>query len=104
MPRGRPVKSQIRQNVVEILYFMKKGYGYEIYKVYKELFPACTQKSIYYHLAKGVTTKEFQVAEIKKETGNFSWGTTVEKIYYELAENAAPLMSQRVKKYFDAKK
>ena len=32
MARGRPVKSLIRQNVVEILYIMGKGYGYDIYK------------------------------------------------------------------------
>ena len=32
--RGRPVKSAIRQNIIEILNFIKRGYGYEIYKIY----------------------------------------------------------------------
>jgi len=53
MPKGRPVKSEIRQNIVEILYFMKQGYGYEIYKVYVAIFPKVTMRSIYYHLRKG---------------------------------------------------
>ena len=79
MSRGRPVKSQIRQNIVEILYFMKKGCGYDIYKIYKEIFPSCTQRSIYYHLVKGVETKEFNVGEIKVEKGEYSWGNSVEK-------------------------
>ena len=47
MPRGRPIKSAIRQNVVEILYFLKKGYGYDIYKAYRDIFPAVTMRSIY---------------------------------------------------------
>ena len=56
MPKGRPVKSEIRQNIVEILYFMKQGYGYEIYKAYVKIFPKVTMRSIYYHLKKGNKT------------------------------------------------
>jgi len=95
--RGRPVKSQIRQNVVEILYFMGEGYGYDIYKIYREVFPKCTQKSIYYHLKKGVALGEFIVKKIEKEKGDFSWGTEVEKIYYALGPNAKPKMDKSVK-------
>jgi hypothetical protein len=32
MRKGRPIKSEIRQNMVEILKDVKKAYGYEIYK------------------------------------------------------------------------
>ena len=39
MPRGRPVKSQIRQNIIEILFYLKQGYGYNIAKVYNDIFP-----------------------------------------------------------------
>ena len=104
MTRGRPIKSQIRQNIVEILYFMKEGYGYSIYKVYEEIFPKVTMRSIYYHLNKGAKIKEFKIARIKKEKGDYSWGETAEKIFYALGKNAEPKMDERVKKYFETKK
>ncbi|MBW2996376.1 hypothetical protein KY332_03690 [Candidatus Woesearchaeota archaeon] len=104
MKRGRPVESKIRQNVVEILYFMKKGYGYEVYKAYRAIFPAVTMRVIYYHLKKGVETKEFKVAEIKSEKGDYSWGGQAEKIYYSLGPEAKPKIDSRVEKYFRKKK
>ncbi len=103
MPRGRPLKSQIRQNIVEILYFMKEGYGYDICKVYMNIFPKVTMRSIYYHLNKGINTKEFKISQVKVEQGNYSWGKTVEKTYYALGEAAKPSINQRVKEYFDKK-
>ena len=104
MKRGRPVQSKIRQNIVEILYFMKKGYGYEIYKIYRDIFPAVTMRVVYYHLKKGVETKEFKVAAIKMEKGDYSWGGQAEKIYYALGPDAKPRIDMRVKKYFSKKK
>ncbi|MBD3164349.1 hypothetical protein GF323_04050 [Candidatus Woesearchaeota archaeon] len=103
MPRGRPVKSQIRQNIVEILYFLHKGYGYDIYKAYRDIFPAVTMRSIYYHLNKGIETDEFKIAEVKKEEGDYSWGNTVTKTYYSLGPKAKPAMLKQVKDYFDKK-
>jgi hypothetical protein len=104
MTRGRPVKSAIRQNIVEILNFMGKGYGYDIYKAYRDIFPAVTMRSIYYHLNKGIETEEFKIAEVKKEEGNYSWGNTVTKTYYSLGTKAKPAINQQVKEYFDKKK
>lgn len=104
MARGRPVKSVIRQNIVEILYFMKEGYGYNIYKVYVEIFPKVTMRSIYYHLNKGVKTKEFEISKIASEKGDYSWGEKAEKIYYSLGKEAKPIMNERVKKHFEKKK
>ena len=101
--RGRPVRSAIRQNVVEILYYMKKGYGYEIFKAYIDLFPAVTMRSIYYHLNKGTEIGEFKVAEIRSEKGNFSWGDTVKKTYYALGDSAKPTLKEDVKKFFAKK-
>jgi len=95
--RGRPVKSQIRQNIVEILNFLGEGYGYDIYKVYIGIFPKCTQKSIYYHLKKGIETGEFIVKKIEKEKGEFSWGTEVEKTYYSLGPKASASGETRIK-------
>jgi hypothetical protein len=101
MARGRPIKSQIRQNIIEILYFMKQGYGYDIFKVYKSIFPAVTMRVIYYHLKKGTDLGEFRVHEVKREKGEYSWGSSVEKIYYALGENAKPSFDSRVKDFFD---
>ncbi len=101
MKRGRPLRSVIRQNIVEILHHIDKSYGYEIAKMYLEIFPAVTQRSIYYHLRKGVMTKEFEVHEIRKEKGDFSWGSVVEKTYYSLGKDAQPKGDNRVKEYVE---
>jgi len=104
MAKGRPVRSEIRQNMVEILYFMKQGYGYEIYKAYIVIFPKVTMRSIYYHLKKGVSLNEFKVNKIEKEKGNYSWGGEAEKIYYGLGDSAKASGNEKVKEYFDSKK
>jgi len=103
MGKGRPVKSEIRQNMVEILYFMKEGYGYEIYKVYVAIFPKVTMRSIYYHLKKGISLGEFKVSKIEKEKGDYSWGGEAEKIYYGLGEKAKASVDEKVKEYFEKK-
>jgi len=102
--KGRPVKSEIRQNIIEILYFMKEGYGYEIYKVYIAIFPRVTMRSIYYHLKKGVDIEEFKVSRVEREKGDYSWGGEAEKIYYGLGENAKPIGEAKIKEFFDKKK
>ena len=103
MRKGRPVKSEIRQNVVEILHFIKKAYGYEIYKVYVAIFPKVTLRSIYYHLKKGLDLGEFIVSKVEKEKGDYSWGSEAEKIYYSLGQNAKPSNSDRVREYVESK-
>lgn len=100
MKRGRPTKSAIRQNMVEILYHMKEAYGYNIYKTYSKIFPKVTMRVIYYHLKKGCDLSEFKVHKIEKEKGDFSWGSEVEKIYYSLGPNASPIGDDRVKQVF----
>lgn len=96
MPRGRPVRSEIRQNIVELLFHLQKGYGYQIAKQYNTLFPPVTQRSIYYHLRKGVLTGEFLVHKIEEERGDFSWGSIAEKTYYALGKEALPKGDARV--------
>ncbi|MFT4260968.1 MAG: hypothetical protein ACMXX9_00875 [Candidatus Woesearchaeota archaeon] len=103
MARGRPIGSSVRQNMIEILYFLQTAHGYHIFKVYKELYPKITLRAIYYHLKKGLDLKEFEIANIKKEDGDYSWGTEAEKIYYKLGPNANPRMDERVKILLDAK-
>ncbi len=101
--RGRPTRSTIRQNIVEVLHFMGEAYGYQIYKAYKDLFPAVTLRVIYYHLAKGKAIGEFQVAGVKKTTGSYSWGPEAERIFYKLGPHAKPHNPAEVKAYFEKK-
>ncbi len=101
MPRGRPIKSIVRENLIELLYFLKEAYGYDIYKTYIEIFPRTTMRNIYYHLKKGLELKEFEIGRIEKEQGEYSWGTMAEKTYYKLGSNASPKIDKRVKKYFE---
>jgi hypothetical protein len=104
MPRGRPIKSEVRANIIEILYFLKRAYGYDIYKTYIEIFPKTTMRNVYYHLKKGLSLKEFAIDKIEKEKGNYSWGSMAEKIYYKLGPNAHPKVDKRVKEFLDKKK
>lgn len=99
MTKGRPVTSVIRQNIVEILFYLHQGYGYQIAKIYNAVFPPVTQRSIYYHLKKGQSTKEIIVHKIEQEKGDFSWGPTVEKIYYSLGELAVPKGNDKIKQF-----
>ncbi len=98
--RGRPIQSEIRKNITDILYFAGKLHGYEVYKHYLNLFPRCAQKSIYYNLKKGAELGEFEVEEIKEEKGDYSWGDSAKKVYYKLGKQAKPRVNKRVKKYF----
>jgi hypothetical protein len=101
--RGRPVGSGIRQNLIEILYFRKKAYGYDLYRDYCALFPEVTLRVIYYHLKKGIALGEFELEEVKMEKGSYSWGGEAEKKYYKLGANAKPRVEKRVKAYFEKK-
>jgi len=103
--RGRPVCSSIRQGLVEILYYAKKGYGYQIFKWYKALFPESkpTMRSIYYNLHKGVETGEFKLGPTEKRSGNFSWGSESSNVVFVLGSNAAPKGISKIKEYFDNK-
>jgi len=104
MKRGRPAHSEVRQNIIEILYFLKKGYGYDIYKIYRALFPKVTMRLVYYHLKKGVALGELKIDRIEKTKGDYSWGGEAEKIYYSLGPAAKPTFVQRIKDYLDLPK
>ena len=102
--RGRPTYSKVRQNIIEILHFMGEAYWYQIYKAYKDLFPTVTLRVIYYHLAKGKQLGEFEIDEVKKTKGDYSWGGEAEKIFYKLGPKAKPRNDENVKVYFDKKR
>jgi len=98
---ARPTKSVIRSNILEILYFLGDGYGYQVAKIYNEVFPKVTQRSIYYHLRKGLQTQEIDIHKVKIEKGDYSWGSSVEKIYYTLGKRAEPKGEKRVQKFLE---
>lgn len=103
MARGRPTFSEVRQNMVDILQIMRRAYGYELAKVYLEIFPKVTKRLFYYHLRKGVELEEFAIDSVEKEKGEYSWGSVAEKTYYTLGSKAEPRSSQRIMDYFDKK-
>jgi len=103
MTRGRPVGSKVRQNIIEILYFLGSAHGYHIYKIYKSVYPQVTLRAIYYHLKKGVETEELTISDIQREKGDFSWGTEAEKTYYALGKRAKPKIDERLKLFLDSR-
>ncbi len=94
--QGRPLGSNVRQNIIEILAARGPLYGYEIYKIYIDIFPKITLRSIYYHMKKGVALKEFVVHEIKHVEGDYSWGSRSENIVYTLGPLAEPRGDKRL--------
>ncbi|MBU0980978.1 MAG: hypothetical protein KJ709_09335 [Nanoarchaeota archaeon] len=84
MKRGRPTKSAVRERIKEILAGIGQGYGYDIYRRYKEKHGKVTMRLIYYHLKKGVDLGELEVQKVETEKGDFSWGDSAEKVYYKL--------------------
>lgn len=104
MRRGRPVGSAVRQNVLEILNVLGRGHGYQIYKVYRELYPKVTLRVIYYHLKKGQELGELEIEKVEKEKGDYSWGSEAEKIYYKLGPKAKITGDDRVRAYVEAQR
>ncbi len=99
--KGRPCLSPIRQNVVEILYFLGKGYGYQLSKIYNEVFSKVSQRSVYYHLRKGIDLGEIELNKVEHEEGEFSWGKMAEKTYYSLGRKARPKGNLQVKEFLE---
>ena len=104
MPRGRPIKSEIRQRIVEILAALQDtgkstAYGYGIFKIYRAVYPKATLRVMYYHLRKGTVTGEFKVEKMTQEKGTYSWGDSAAKVYYTLGPNAQPTGDPRVREY-----
>ncbi len=96
--RGRPAFSPIRDNLVELLFFVGKGYGYELYKKYIQVFHTTTMRSIYYHLNKGVELGVFKIDKVENIPGDYSWGEGVRRVVFALDERAKPKGDTRVLK------
>ena len=100
MARGRPIGSDIRNHMIDILFHLKKAYGYEIYHHYIEIFPKVTLRVIYYHLKKGTALEEFILEKVETIQGNYSWGPSAEKLFYTLGSNAEVTRNKDVEDYF----
>lgn len=99
--KGRPPSSQIRENMIELLHCLGSAYGYQISKVYKQMFAPATRRVIYYHLRKGTELGVFEIDQVKREQGEFSWGTVAEKTYYKLGKSAQPRGDARIRQAVD---
>lgn len=100
MKRGRPTYSLIRQRIVDILQHEGRAYGYQIHKIYKQIFPPVTLRVIYYHLRKGVELGEFKLEGVEMSKGEYSWGSDAQKIYYSLGPAAQPQPDDQVRAFF----
>jgi hypothetical protein len=88
---GRKPKSQIRDEIVDLLYFLKEAYGYDLYKKYCKVYDKkVSMRSIYYHLNKGVELGIFNLKEIRDVKGDFSWGSGAKQIIFQLGTSAQP--------------
>ncbi|HIH38071.1 hypothetical protein J4460_04585 [Candidatus Woesearchaeota archaeon] len=104
MNRGRPTTSQIRENILSILLYKKRAYGYDLIKIYQRLFGKVHPRSIYYHLKKAQALGQVKVIAIEEEKGDYSWGQTAQKIYYSLDQNAKPKPNQMIEEFFNSMK
>jgi len=95
--RGRMVGSVIRDNVIEILYVLGKSHAYDVYKHYKKIYGPVSIRSIYYNLTKGKELGVFEIKEIQKVEGNFSWGPSAQRIIFALTPKAQPKGDPKVK-------
>lgn len=94
---GRKPNSQIRDDIVELLHFLKEAHGYGLYKKYCKVFnKKISMRSIYYHLNKGVELGIFNLKEVRDVKGDFSWGSGAKQVIFQLGANARPKGSKEV--------
>jgi len=74
--------SPIRENILKILSVGGSMYGYEIYKIYKEVYGDVLLRSIYYNLKKALEEGSIEVKRVVGVLGNFTWGPETDRVYY----------------------
>lgn len=92
---SRKPKSLIRENIKKILSIIEEINGYDLYKIYIEVYPKVTMRSIYYHLTKGQELNEFKIKRIIEQKGDFSWGSTSRKVFYKINTVDVPSITKR---------
>lgn len=79
----KDVRNSVRSRIVEILK-ESPAYGYSVYKKYRSRFGSVSLRLIYYHLRKGEEDGLFEVVDVEKASGEFSWGESSKRKYYKL--------------------
>ena len=87
--KGRPFKSNTRQNIEKILATMGMGYGYLVYKIYRKAYEKTSLRNIYYHLHTGVKLGEFIEIGSEEGKGDYTWGGKTERKIYTRGPNAS---------------
>ena len=66
--KGRPTRSIIRDNLINLIKTNPGLAGYDYFKLYLSYYPKCTLRSIYYHLDKAVSLGDltYSVDETKR--------------------------------------
>ena len=95
--RGRAVGSAIRDNLIEILFHVRQAHAYALYQKYKKAFGPVNIRSVYYNLTKGKELGLFEVKEVQRVEGDFSWGSSAERIVYGLTDKAQPKGDPKIK-------
>jgi DNA-binding PadR family transcriptional regulator len=99
---GRPQVSRIRERLREVLSCIDNATGYDLHKIYVEVYGKVTIRSIYYNLHTGVLIGYFDIESIKHEKGEFSWGSEVEKKYYSINPKGKKAISPELKERIGA--
>ena len=98
---GRPPRSIVRERLAEMLFIVGKLTAYDAHKHYVQLFSPATQRNVYYQLRRGVDIGIFKIADVVEEPGEYSWGPTTRKVYFELSKTATPQFNKHIKNYFE---
>lgn len=80
--QGRPIGSNVRNNILSLLSIEGPMHGYGLYQRYVVKYPQVSMRLIYYHLKKGVSIGEIKIHKIEKKKGEYSWGNEVQNIVY----------------------
>lgn len=86
--RGRPKGSLTRVRIGVILTVIERGTGYDLFRIYREVYGQITSRSIYYNLHQGLLLDEFELDAITIESGEYSWGGKAEKKYYRIGRKS----------------
>ena len=85
-----------RENILKILYIGGSMYGYEVYKIYKEVYGEVLLRTIYYHLKACEKRGELKAKKIVGVLGGFTWGYETDRIYYELKEGVEEKLKMNI--------
>lgn len=94
---ARPRNSIIRKRLIDILFYLGKAHGYELWKVYTSIYSNISNRIVYYHLKVGCNFEEFNLEEVNIKNGDFSWGNSAKELIYSLGKNAKPNPNEDLK-------